>query len=66
MAVFNKQGSMKSDEEESEDDLAAHKLDYSIPVTASEIFRANFAMNRTLKKKKGVKQWIPSSNEYWF
>ena len=23
-------------------------------------------MNRTIKKKKGIKQWIPSNNEYWF
>lgn len=41
-------------------------MDYTIPVTASEIFRHNFMMNRTIKKKKGVKQWIPTNHEYWF
>ena len=68
MAVVNtKPSSMQQTEEESEEDkLAPSRLDYSIPVTASEIFRANFQMSRTVKRKKGIKQWIPSSHEYWF
>ena len=72
-AVFNKQSNLQTDKPASteddhseEDPYAASKMDYTIPVTASEIFRANFQMNRTIKKKKGIKQWIPSNNEYWF
>ena len=57
---------LREESSESEDELAVAKLDYTLPVTASEIFRANFLMNKTLKKKKNVKQWIPNSNEYWF
>ena len=68
MAVVNKKSSsMQNTEEDSEEDkLAPSRLDYKIPGLASEIFRANFQMTKEVKKKKGVKQWIPSSNEYWF
>lgn len=44
----------------------SNRLDYSLPVTASEIFRANFIVNKTVKRKKNVRQWIPSTHEFWF
>ena len=31
-----------------------NKLDYSLPVTASEVFRANFIVNKTFRQKKNV------------
>ena len=37
-----------------------------MPVTASEIFRNNYIANKTFKKLRGVKQWIPSTHEIWF
>ena len=55
---------IKSDGEESELD-ESKKLDYSLPATASQVFRNNFIVNKTIKKKKNVKQFIPSSSEFW-
>lgn len=37
-----------------------------MPVTASEIFRNNYIANKTFKKMRGVKQWIPSTHDIWF
>ena len=49
----------EEDESESEGELINKKIDYTLPTTASEVFRANYIMNKTLKKKKNVTQWIP-------
>ena len=42
------------------------KLDYSLSVTASEIYRLNYINNKTIAKSEKTKQWIPSNHEHWF
>lgn len=64
LAPYDDKNSLDSEEENKYG--ASSNLDYSIPQTASAIFRANFIMNKTIKKKKNVKQWIPGNHELWF
>lgn len=49
----------EENDSESEGELQGQKIDYTLPTTASEVFRANYIMNKTLKEKKNVTQWIP-------
>ena len=57
VAVVNapEQTIKEEDDSEEDDGTGSKKINYRLPVTASELFRANFIVDKTLKKKKNVR-----------